>query len=162
MLSCLKEIQASQWERSVLFKALSGKSSQNSFQSCHWISLKRYQPIASWKAMKAKALNMTSKPQDLALIPRVIRATKMSRVWQEMSKYWSYTLQQIRLLASYKNIPKQLLVENMKYHSLDQQVRHTTTGTHSCDLLQSCLKGSTAGSTSNYSALLLFGTNLMI
>jgi len=54
MPSCLKEIQAIQWERSVLFKAPSSKYSQTSCESCRWISLRPYQPIASWKATKSK------------------------------------------------------------------------------------------------------------
>jgi len=58
------------------------------------ISLGQYQLTASWKAMKAQQLKLTSKPLDLVLTLRVNRATKMSRVRQGVSEYRSHSLGQ--------------------------------------------------------------------
>jgi len=71
---------------------------------------------------KSPVLNLASKPPDLSLTLWVSRPTVMSRVWQGVSKYWSYSLRQVRSLASYNRIPKQLLVGNVDYHSLDQEI----------------------------------------
>ena len=109
-------------ERAVLFKAPSSKSLQTSCQGCCWISLGRYQPIACWKATKAQHWTW---PANLQALPGPCESAEQ-QWWAEysngMSEYRSYSLWQMRSLASYNRIPKQLLVSNMDNHSLDQEV----------------------------------------
>ena len=71
---------------------------------------------------ESPALNLASKPPGLALTLWVSRPMVMSRVRQGVNEYRLYSLRQMRSLASYNRIPKQLLVSNVDYHSLDQEV----------------------------------------
>ena len=122
-VSCSKRDTSHSMRGQCCSKLQVDKSSQTCCQSHHWIFLGRYQLIAFWKATKAQ--RWTSKPPRLALTQWVSRTTKMSRVRQWGEEYQSYSLWQMRSLASYQQILKQLLVVgNMDYHSLDNEVRH--------------------------------------
>ena len=139
-------------------QAPSSKSSQTC-QSHPWISIWQYQLIASWKAVKSPAvLNLTSKPQTLPWPRKSAEQQRWPGYSNGVREYRTYSLRQMRSLASYNKIPKQLLVGNMDYHSLNQEVRHIqlpvlTLVTCYC-IIQSCLQRPTMGSTSNYLALL--------
>ena len=129
---------------------------------------------------ESPALNLASKSPGLALTPRVSRATKMTTVWQGVSEYRSYSLWQMSSLASYNKIvqpvaneiigfvqqnSEQLLVSNMDYHSLDQEVRHIRSYSYQYLFLwvdTELFKTTDHSSTSNYSALLCFSKNFVI
>jgi len=61
---------------------------------------------SEFEANESPALNLTSKPPGVALIPQVSRITKMSRVRQGVSKYLLYNLWQVRSLALHNKILK--------------------------------------------------------
>jgi len=148
MPSCLKEIQAIQWERSVLFKAPSSKYSQTSCESCRWISLRPYQPIASWKATKSKHWTW---PANFRALPwptsQQSNKSEQSTTRGEWVSIIGFAQQNCEAVAS-------------QLYGLSQSGPRgkTYTAANTCcyDLLQSCLKWPTTSSTSNYSAPLLF------
>jgi len=160
MPSCIKEVQAIHWERSLLFKVPSNKSSQFSCQSCRWISLGWYQLITSWKVTKAQYWTL---PANLQALPWPHESAEQQR-WPQYGKGWvsiDHTVcdKWVHWLHTTKS--EQLLVGN-NYGLSQFGPRGRATGSCSCDLLQSCLKWLTMGSTSNYSPLYLFDRNFVI
>jgi len=117
----------------VLFKAPSSNSSQTSCQGHPWSSLGQYSLL---EGHESPALNLANKPPDLPLTPRVSRATKMCRA-QQWDEYWSYSLQQTRLLTSYNKI--QLLVGIMGPSQSGSRGK-TYSYSYQYLLLQSCVK----------------------
>ena len=101
------------------------------------ISLGQYQLTASWKAMKAQQLKLTSKPLDLVLTLRVNRATKMSRVRQGVSEYRSHSLRQAVEIVDFIQQNSDAAA-SWKYGVSQPGPRsktYTATDTCSCDLL---------------------------